>query len=106
MEHKPLDKMHRTAYGWGMRERSSRHKRPRDLDQLAASIVEEATSDEPPSESTAPEKNPHAAALGKLGGKKGGPARAQKLTAARRREIARQAAAARWHGKHEAEERR
>lgn len=42
------------------------------------------------------EKNPHAAALGRLGGKKGGPARAAKLTAERRQEIARKAAGARW----------
>jgi hypothetical protein len=42
------------------------------------------------------EPNPHAAALGRLGGLKGGPARARALTAARRREIARAAARARW----------
>jgi hypothetical protein len=40
--------------------------------------------------------NPHAAALGRLGGLKGGPARAGALTAARRREIARKAARMRW----------
>ena len=40
--------------------------------------------------------NPHAAALGRLGGLKGGPARAAKLTARRRRAIARAAAIARW----------
>jgi hypothetical protein len=40
--------------------------------------------------------NPHAAALGRLGGLKGGPARARTLSAARRREIARLAARARW----------
>jgi hypothetical protein len=40
--------------------------------------------------------NPHAAALGRLGGLKGGPARAQALSASRRREIARQGARARW----------
>jgi hypothetical protein len=40
--------------------------------------------------------NPHAAALGRLGGVKGGPARAAKLTAQRRRAIARAAARARW----------
>jgi len=41
-------------------------------------------------------KNPHAMALGRLGGLKGGRARAEKLSARRRREIARQAAIARW----------
>lgn len=41
-------------------------------------------------------KNPHAVALGRRGGKKGGPARAQALSPERRREIARQAVLARW----------
>jgi hypothetical protein len=40
--------------------------------------------------------NPHAAALGRLGGLKGGPARAATLSPERRREIARQAARRRW----------
>jgi len=43
-----------------------------------------------------PHKNPHAAALGRLGGLKGGRARALRLSPARRREIARKAARARW----------
>ena len=42
------------------------------------------------------EPNPHAAALGRLGGLKGGPARAAALTSKRRREIAKAAARARW----------
>ncbi len=42
------------------------------------------------------EKNPAAVALGRLGGRKGGPARAQALTSERRREIAKKAALARW----------
>jgi hypothetical protein len=41
-------------------------------------------------------KNAAAVALGRLGGKKGGPARAAKLSKERRREIARKAAQARW----------
>lgn len=41
-------------------------------------------------------KNVHAVALGRLGGVKGGPARAKALTAQRRREIARRAIQARW----------
>jgi hypothetical protein len=44
-------------------------------------------------------KNPHAAALGRLGGLKGGPARAAALSPIRRREIARNAARARWAGR-------
>jgi len=42
------------------------------------------------------ERNPHAAALGRLGGLKGGPARASVLSAERRREIAMKAARSRW----------
>jgi hypothetical protein len=45
------------------------------------------------------EKNPHAVALGKLGGKKGGRARARKLTAKERKSIAQNAANSRWKGK-------
>jgi hypothetical protein len=41
-------------------------------------------------------RNPHAAALGRLGGLKGGPARASALTPERRREIALKAARTRW----------
>jgi hypothetical protein len=41
-------------------------------------------------------RNPHAAALGRLGGLKGGPARAATLSPERRREIARRAARRRW----------
>jgi hypothetical protein len=47
-------------------------------------------------EAAAPERNPHAAALGRLGGLKGGHARAAALSPKRRREIARAAARARW----------
>jgi hypothetical protein len=43
-------------------------------------------------------KNPHAVALGRLGGQRGGRARATALSATRRREIAKDAAAARWGG--------
>jgi hypothetical protein len=42
--------------------------------------------------------NVHAAALGRLGGLKGGPARAASLTPRRRRAIAKAAARARWGG--------
>lgn len=43
-------------------------------------------------------KNPHAVALGRLGGLKGGPSRAKSLTKKRRREIAMKAAETRWRG--------
>jgi len=44
-------------------------------------------------------KNPAAVALGRLGGLKGGKARAEKLSAARRKAIAKKAAAKRWQAK-------
>ena len=72
-----------------------RSKRPRDPNQLAKFIVDVATGNAPPPKPE-PEKNPAAVALGKLGGKKGGPARAKKLSAAKRKEIAKKAAASRW----------
>jgi len=43
-----------------------------------------------------PEKNPAAVALGRMGGLKGGRARADSMTAEKRAEIAKKAAAARW----------
>ena len=68
-------------------------KEPEDVNVLATSIVEKATKG--PSEEK-PEKNPAAVALGRLGGLKGGKARAEKLSAKRRKEIAQKAAKARW----------
>lgn len=44
-------------------------------------------------------KNPHAVALGKLGGAKGGKIRAERLTPEQRKEIAKKAAAKRWEKK-------
>lgn len=69
--------------------------KPRDVAQMARAIVEESTSEEPTPDPDAG-KNPAAVALGRLGGQKGGRARAEKLTPAKRSEIARKAAAARW----------
>lgn len=74
-------------------------KRPRDLNRLAASIVEAATKGE--LGLTEDGKNPAAVALGRLGGRKGGIARAKKLTAEQRIGIARKAAQARWANKGE-----
>jgi hypothetical protein len=52
----------------------------------------------------AEEKNPAAVELGRLGGRKGGRARAKKLSPERRREIAKKAAEARWAKKRQQEE--
>ncbi len=76
-----------------MPERS--RKRPVDLNALAASIVSDATEvDKPEPEDDG--KDPAAVALGRKGGLKGGAARAAKLSAEERSEIARKAARARW----------
>lgn len=72
---------------------AKRSKKPADLNRLAAAIVEDAV--EEVKESNA-EKDPAAVALGRRGGKKGGKARAEKMTAEERSEAARQAANARW----------
>lgn len=76
-----------------MPERSRRPKRPRDISQLAHAVVKVATEGEPEIDDG---KNPAAVALGRLGGKKGGKARAEQLSPERRREIARYAASVRW----------
>ena len=87
-----------------MADRSrNQSKRPRDLNQRAASTVARAIGEEPDAkpveviEPTPEERHNAAVALGRLGGKKGGPARAKKLTAEQRSASARKAAQARWH---------
>jgi hypothetical protein len=74
------------GYIVGMPKRSSKSPDP---NKRAFQVVREATADQP-------DKNPAAVALGKLGGKKGGPARAASLSPKKRKEIARKAAQARW----------
>lgn len=77
---------------------ANKQKRPKDANQLAKSIVDQATgqNDEPISQDQA---KSIAAQLGRLGGLKGGKARAAALSSKRRSEIARKAAQARWGGK-------
>ena len=72
-----------------MPKRSSRQSDPSEIArQVIVAVVPEADPK--------PEKNPAAVALGRLGGLKGGKARAAKLTAEKRKEIARKAAMKRW----------
>lgn len=71
-------------------------KLPKDSNQRAKAIVDLATGNNQDTGLTADGKNAAAVALGKIGGKKGGPARAKALSAKRRKEIAQKAAAARW----------
>ena len=79
-----------------MPNRSSKPKRPRDSNQLAKTIVDEATAEPADKADARPEKNLAAVALGRLGGLKGGKARAEKLSAKKRKDIAKKAAAVRW----------
>ena len=67
----------------------------RDANQMAKHILDQLTGDAP-KEEPPPVKNEAAVALGRLGGKKGGAARAAKLTPEQRSEIAKKAAAGRW----------
>ena len=76
-----------------------RSSKDRDFATLARNIVEQAIGeklDGTPLQDIDKDKNQAAVALGKLGGKKGGKARAAKLTAAERSAIAKKAAKARW----------
>jgi hypothetical protein len=80
-----------------MPKRLSKRKNIRDINVLAAHIVEQATGEPTPKnlaeEST---KNPAAVSLGRLGGLKSAKARMEKLTPEQRKEIAQKAARARW----------
>lgn len=87
-----------------MPKRSSTDRK--DPRQLAKSIIDQ-THSEAPIESGKSQKNKAAQELGRLGGLKGGKARAKKLTAEERSEIARKAALTRWSTKRsEGEEQR
>lgn len=69
---------------------------PRDTNQLANLIVDMATGIAPPETKAADGKNPAAVALGRLGGLRGGKARAANLSAKKLSEIGKKAAKARW----------
>lgn len=73
-----------------MPKRSSKPKTDPNL--LAASILAQVTVEA----EQQPAKNPAAVALGRLGGLRGGKARAESLTPAKRKAIAKKAASARW----------
>ena len=72
----------------------------RDFMEVARNIVEHAIGEQmdgrPLPEPERDTRNPHAVALGSLGGKKGGRMRAAKLSKKQRRQIAKRAASARW----------
>lgn len=68
-------------------------KRPSDINQRAKAIIDIATGER---SDPLPEKNQAAVELGRLGGLKGGKARAKSLSKEKRAAIAKKAAAARW----------
>jgi hypothetical protein len=84
---------------WQNHNMPSRSSKDRDFAVTAFRVVEQAIGehmDGTPLEDPNAGKNPAAVALGKLGGNKGGKARAAKLSPAKRKAIARKAAKARW----------
>jgi len=79
----------------------------RDFMEVARGIVEQAIGehmDGTPLEQPVDARNPHAVALGSMGGRKGGKARAKTLTPAQRKRIATKAAKARWAARSSASE--
>ena len=74
-------------------------KLPADVNKRAKSIVDALTADDKDTQSQEDLIKAAAAALGRKGGLKGGPARAKSLSAKKRSEIAKKGAAARWHKK-------
>ena len=81
-----------------MQKRSSKKIDKKDINIIAANIVKQTTNElipKPPKKEDQ-DKNPAAVALGKLGGLRGGRARAEKLSPERRQEIAKKAANTRW----------
>jgi hypothetical protein len=81
-----------------MPRRASKPRKGEDVNEAAFRVVREATEKHDPE---ARKKNPAAVMLGRLGASKGGKARAAKLSAKRRAQIARKAAQARWRPKPE-----
>jgi hypothetical protein len=76
-------------------------KRSRDPNVLAYQVMLESTGQAPKYDPAMPDpaKNPHAVALGRLGGLRGGAARAAALTPRKRSQISAKAAKARWSKK-------
>ena len=75
-----------------MQKRSSK----KDINILAKYIVDQSTDEEIVEKAIDDGKNPYAVLLGRKGGLKGGKARAEKLSAEERSEIAKKAAQIRW----------
>jgi hypothetical protein len=95
----PLAPIRVAGYSEGMPKQSSKSRKPKaDPVEAAHDVLRHVIGLSEGRNEPAPEKNPAAVALGRLGGLKGGKARAKKLSARKRSEIAKAAAAARWNG--------
>lgn len=92
MKFLPVEMLDRLCYAFPMKKIKGKHL---DFCQIAHAVVEAATDESEPIEQP-DTRNPAAVVLGKLGGQKGGKARAEKLTPERRKEIAQKAAQTRW----------
>jgi hypothetical protein len=79
-----------------MPTRASKRPKDRDVNRNAFLTVMRATGSLPEPKPKPDTRNQAAVALGKLGASKGGKARAKKLSAAKRRAVARKAARTRW----------
>jgi hypothetical protein len=75
---------------------SKRGQGPKDFNQIAWEVVQKAIGEMPKEEPPDPSKNAAAVTLGRLGGLKGGKARADALTPEKRKAIAKKAAETRW----------
>jgi hypothetical protein len=92
--------LHDTGESWHDGVMPKRSSPKRDFMEVARNIVEHAIGEQmsgkPLPEPEPDTRNPHAVALGTLGGKKGGKIRAAKLSNKQRTQIAKRAASARW----------
>jgi hypothetical protein len=82
-----------------MPKQSSKRKPSSDPNLTAFAAVQHVIEQTEGKPAAKPEKNPAAVALGRLGGLKGGKARAEKLSPRKRAAIAKKAADARWNPK-------
>jgi hypothetical protein len=92
--------LHATRDPWHDGAMPKRSSPKRDFMEVGRAIVEQAIGEQmdgsPLPEPEPDTRNPHAVALGRIGGKKGGRARAKSLSARKRSQIAKLAAKERW----------
>jgi hypothetical protein len=97
MSRKQVTPTKKSVYWW-RKIMPGRSSKDHDFTTVARRVVEEAIGEKLNGEPLeTPTKNPAAVALGRLGGQKGGNARAKALTPEQRVEIAKRAAEKRWN---------